>query len=109
MGILCIGLSRGFEGFLNLPSRIDGEIFIGLLYLGVVASAGMFFLQAFAQRHVSAEKAAVIYAMEPVFAALFSWLWLTELLTMRAALGAAIVVFAVVLSELKPASYPPPT
>ena len=109
MGCLWMVWSSGVEGILTLPSRIDGEIFIGLLYLGVVASAGMFFLQAFAQRHVSAEKAAVIYAMEPVFAALFGWLWLSEVLTMRAALGAAIVVFAVVLSELKPASYPPPT
>jgi drug/metabolite transporter (DMT)-like permease len=109
MGCLWMVWSSGIEGIRTLPSRVDGEIFVGLLYLGVVASAGMFFLQAFAQRHVSAEKAAVIYAMEPVFAALFSWLWLSEVLTMRAALGAAIVVFAVVLSELKPASYPPPT
>jgi drug/metabolite transporter (DMT)-like permease len=101
--------SSGVEGMLTLPSRVDGEIFVGLLYLGIVASAGMFFLQALAQRHVSADKAAVIYAMEPVFAALFGWLWLSEILTLRAALGAAIVVFAVVLSELKPASCPPPT
>ena len=63
-------------------------------------------LQAVAQRHVSAEKAAVIYAMEPVFAALFGWLWLSEMLTQRAAVGALIVVFAVVLSELKPAPKP---
>ena len=109
MGCLWMVWSSGIEGIRTLPSRVDGEIFVGLLYLGVVASAGMFFLQALAQRHVSAEKAAVIYAMEPVFAALFSWLWLSEVLTMRAALGAAIVVFAVVLSELKPATYPPPT
>jgi drug/metabolite transporter (DMT)-like permease len=66
----------------------------------------MFFLQAVAQRHVSAEKAAVIYAMEPVFAALFGWLWLSEMLTQRAAVGALIVVSAVVLSELKPAPKP---
>jgi drug/metabolite transporter (DMT)-like permease len=44
--------------------------------------------------------------MEPVFAALFAWLWLSELLTLRAALGAVIVVVAVVLSETQPASSP---
>jgi drug/metabolite transporter (DMT)-like permease len=44
--------------------------------------------------------------MEPVFAALFGWLWLSEMLTQRAAVGALIVVFAVVLSELKPAPKP---
>ena len=62
----------------------------------------MLFLQALAQRHVSADKAALIYAMEPVFAALFAWVWLHEGLSLRAALGAAVVVFAVVFSEWKP-------
>lgn len=74
-----------------------------VLYLGLVASAGMLFLQAVAQRHVSADKAAIIYAMEPVFAALFGWLWLAEILTLQAAIGGALVVLAVILSELKPA------
>jgi drug/metabolite transporter (DMT)-like permease len=102
LGSLWMLADSGTAGVLSLPQRLEPRTVGGLLYLGVVASAGMFFLQAIAQRHVSAEKAAVIYAMEPVFAALFGWLWLSELLTVRAALGALIVVFAVVLSEMKP-------
>jgi drug/metabolite transporter (DMT)-like permease len=74
----------------------------GMLYLGAVATAGMLVLQALAQRKVSADKAAVIYATEPVFAALFAWLWLGEMLSGRAALGGAMVVGAVILSELTP-------
>ncbi len=70
-----------------------------LLYLGIIASAGMLFLQAVGQRHVSAEKAAVIYAMEPVFAALFGWLWLHEVLGLRGFMGGAMVVLAVILGE----------
>lgn len=70
-----------------------------LLYLGVVASAGMLFLQAVGQRHVSAERAAVIYAMEPVFASLFAWLWLRETLGARGLVGGALVVAAVILGE----------
>lgn len=70
-----------------------------LIYLGVVASAGMLFLQAVGQRHVSAEKAAVIYAMEPVFAALFAWLWLHETLGTRGLIGGALVALAVILGE----------
>ncbi|MGB9428826.1 MAG: DMT family transporter [Gammaproteobacteria bacterium] len=70
-----------------------------LLYLGVVASAGMLFLQAVGQRHVSAEKAAVIYVMEPVFATLFGWLWLHETLGLRGFVGGAMVVLAVILGE----------
>jgi drug/metabolite transporter (DMT)-like permease len=61
----------------------------------------MLFLQAMAQRHVTANKAALVYAMEPVFAALFAWMWIAESLTLVAAVGAALVVAAVVASEWK--------
>lgn len=89
----------GTDKLQTLPSRLDGAVWAGLAYLGVVATAGMLFLQAMAQRHVSADKAALVYAMEPVFAALFAWLWLAEMLGWKAAIGAAMVVCAVVLSE----------
>ena len=89
------------EALTTLYARSAGQL-PQLLYLGVIATAGMLFLQAVAQRNVPADKAAVIYAMEPVFAALFGWLWLNEVLTTRAAMGGALVVGAVILSELKP-------
>lgn len=91
--------SVGTDRLQTLPQRLNAEIFWGLCYLGIVATAGMLFVQAIAQRHVSADKAAVIYAMEPVFAALFAWAWLSEILSARAAVGGAIVVGAVLLSE----------
>ena len=96
--------AQGTDKLSTLAGRVSSEIFWGLAYLGLVATAGMLFLQALAQRHVSADKAALIYAMEPVFAALFAWVWLHEGLSLRAAIGAAVVVFAVVFSEWKPKS-----
>jgi drug/metabolite transporter (DMT)-like permease len=78
--------------------------FPALLYLGAGATAGTLFLQAVAQRNVAADKAAVVYAMEPVFAALFAWLWLNELLGWRGAVGGALIVAAIVVSETRPAS-----
>ncbi len=107
MGSVWMFATGGWERVHTLPQRLDPELLAGLLYLGVVASAAMFFLQAVAQRYVNANQSAVIYAMEPVFAALFAWVWLSETMTQRAVLGAVIVVGAVVLSELKPAPPPP--
>jgi drug/metabolite transporter (DMT)-like permease len=95
--------AMGTDKLQTLGNRLNAEILWGLAYLGIVATAGMLFLQARAQRHVSADKAALIYAMEPVFAALFAWFWLSEGLTLRAALGGAVVVFAIVFSEWKSA------
>ena len=93
--------SLGSDRLHTLPGRVNREIFAGLCYLGIVATSGMLFLQAVAQRHVSASKAALVYAMEPVFAALFAWVMLGEGLGWRAAIGGALVVAAVVFSELR--------
>jgi drug/metabolite transporter (DMT)-like permease len=104
LGLLWMLLDTPSARLQTLPARLNPEILAGLVYLGVVASALMLWLQAWAQREVVAEQAAIIYAMEPVFAALFGWLWLAETLTLRAACGAAVVLAALLLSEYKAAS-----
>lgn len=102
LGVLWMLLqSHGTDVIATLPARAMPHV-MTLLYLGVVATAGMLFLQAVGQRRVSADKAAVIYAMEPVFAALFGWLWLGELLGWRGTIGGAIVIGALILSEWRP-------
>lgn len=98
-GVWMLLVSIGTDSLATLPDRVDWPVLAGLAYLGVIATAGMLFLQAIAQRHVSADKAALVYAMEPVFAAVFAWLWLNEVLTLQASIGAAMVVLAVVMSE----------
>lgn len=70
-----------------------------LVFLGVIASAGTLFLQALAQQKISAGKAAVIYALEPVFASAFGWWWLSETMSLRACAGGVIVVCAVIIGE----------
>lgn len=119
MGLVWMLLDSGPARVLSLPEVISLEVLLGLLFLGALASAATFFLQALAQTHVSAEQAAIIYAMEPVFAALFGWIYLAEVMTPMAQLGALVVVFAVVLSQRPGAvqtggtvdmlnAYPPP-
>lgn len=83
----------------TLAARLNTEVVLSLVYLGAIATAGVLFLQALAQRHVSADKAAVVYAMEPVFAALFAWWWIGESLSPSAAVGGLVIVAAVLLSE----------
>jgi drug/metabolite transporter (DMT)-like permease len=119
MGMVWMLLDSGPARVLSLPEVINLEVLLGLLFLGALASAATFFLQALAQTHVSAEQAAIIYAMEPVFAALFAWFYLAEVMTPMAQAGALVVIFAVVLSQ-RPVSvqadgsgepsnaYPPP-
>jgi drug/metabolite transporter (DMT)-like permease len=106
-GVILMGLNAwGTDQWATLPARLNFSVMAGLAFLGVVATAGMLFLQARAQRFVSADKAALVYSMEPVFAALFAWAWLSEALSLQSALGGAMVVGAVILSELRAARTP---
>ncbi|MBI3284018.1 MAG: DMT family transporter [Burkholderiales bacterium] len=101
-GTVLLALEGGAQ-LASLPARLQPAL-PAILYLGVIATAAMLFLQAIGQQRISAAKAALIFALEPAFAALFAWIWLGELLSQRAAMGGALVVLAVVLSEWKFAS-----
>lgn len=68
-----------------------GEFF----FLGAVTTAGANWIQTTAQRHVSAERASLIYAMDPVYGAVFSYFWLGETLPGGAGwVGAALIATA---------------
>jgi drug/metabolite transporter (DMT)-like permease len=86
--------------------RLDGAAWANIVavwptivYLGVVATALATFIQAFAQRSVSAVQTAIVYALEPVFAAVFAYFWLHETLGWRGFVGAGLVLLAMILSQ----------
>ncbi len=71
-----------------------------LLYLGLIATAFTTWTQVTAQRHLSATEAAILYSLEPVFAAIFSFWWLSERLSLREGMGATLVLAAMIWSQL---------
>lgn len=70
-----------------------------LLYLGLVVTATTIGLQVVVQRWVPAHETALIYASEPVFAAVFSFWLLGERLGTRGMVGGGLVLAAMVLSQ----------
>lgn len=72
-----------------------------LLYLAIFATALVLWLQALAQRVVPAYAAALIFALEPVFAALFAYFLLGETLSPQGWLGGALVVLAMIIGEFR--------
>lgn len=69
------------------------------LYLGVLCTAAIISLQAWAQARTSANEAAVIYAFEPGAAACFGFVWLGEVMTGRGWLGAALLISGMIVSQ----------
>lgn len=71
-----------------------------ILYLGLAATALTTWLQTIGQRSVSAPQAAVLYTMEPVWAAMFGWFVLRERLGLLGWIGAALILAAAILTQV---------
>lgn len=90
----------GVSGLQQLPALKNYWFVIG--YLGLMATALTTWTQAIGQRHLTATEAAIIYILEPVFAAIFAFWLLQEKITGQTALGAGLILIAMVLSQLGP-------
>ncbi len=77
------------------------EAWLIVAYLGLAATGLVYFIQTVAQRFTSPVHTALIFTMEPVFAAFFAWLWLGELITGQALLGAALILAGMLAAELR--------
>ncbi len=83
--------------------------FLAIVYLAAVATALVALLQTYAQRVVSAHAAALIFVLEPVFAAVFAFALLGERLGVLGWVGGAMVVAGMLMSELRPRRRPIPS
>jgi len=81
------------------PSR---GLWLALLVSSLLSTALAFTIQAWAQQVTSATRAALIFALEPVFAWLFSFLFMGERLPAQAVWGAVLILVGIVVAELKP-------
>jgi len=77
----------------NLSQTISSHPF-NLIYLGGVTTALANYIQTVAQRGVTAERASIIYALDPVYGAIFANLLLGEQLSSIGLVGAGLITFA---------------
>ena len=86
-----------FEGgALLLPPRAVPAV----LYLGLAATAFVFGAQSWAQRHTTPTHTALIFSLEPVFAALFAMAFAGEALATREWIGGALILLGMLVAEL---------
>jgi drug/metabolite transporter (DMT)-like permease len=71
-----------------------------LIYLAVIATALVIALQTWALARTSPVKAAVLFATEPIFAALFAVAFFGEGMTPREVIGGAVILLGVIVTEL---------
>ena len=70
-------------------------------YMAVVVTFIAALAQTWAQKRVHSTHAAIVYALEPVIAAIFAYLILSETLGWRRGVGAALILSGVMISRLR--------
>ena len=81
---------------LDLPALTWGAIG----FTGAVATSFVFTLQVYVQRFTTPTRTALLFSLEPVFAALFGWWLAAELLGPRELLGCTLILAGMVMAEL---------
>jgi drug/metabolite transporter (DMT)-like permease len=76
------------------------ELVLGITVCAVFATAIAFTVQTWAQQYTSSAHTAIIFTLEPVFAAITSYLVIGERLSGRALAGAVLVLGGILLAEL---------
>lgn len=71
-----------------------------IVYSALVNSALGYTLQIISQKHVPASLASLIFSMESVFALFFGWLILHQTLSTKELIGCALVLVAIIVSQL---------
>ena len=69
-----------------------------LVFTGLIATAAALLWQMRAQRHMSSARASLLLCLEPVFAAVTSWLYWGETFTLSQAAGAVTILVAMMLA-----------
>lgn len=67
----------------------------------MVFSAFGFVLQPVAQKYTTPERTGILFSLEPVFSAIFGFLFLDEVLKIQGYFGAILVLSGVIVSGIK--------
>ena len=96
----------GMAGLAEHAQALNAQQWLAMTYLGLVASALVIVLQAWGQQRVDAMRSAIVFGLEPVFAALTAWWLIDERMGMVALAGAALIVAALIFSQWTPPARP---
>jgi drug/metabolite transporter (DMT)-like permease len=75
-------------------------LILAVVTTGIFATAVAFSVQVWAQQYTSANHAAIIFTLEPVFAGLTSFFFYHERLSARSLVGAALILGGILIAEL---------
>ena len=94
-------LALGLETW---PGEITRQVWVALLVTAIPATSLAYLVQNSVQQYTSPTHTAIIFTMEPVFAALAAFYLAGEILTAQQLAGCALILTGMLVAELKSAA-----
>jgi len=88
------------SGIEEIRMKFTNNLFVGLLYTSIFATLITIVMQTKYQKLISPTKAGIIFTLEPVFAAIFTFFLLHEEITNLGYMGAGVIFVGLIISEL---------
>jgi drug/metabolite transporter (DMT)-like permease len=90
----------------NMEVLLSKDVMIAIIITSVFATAMAFFIQTNFQKYTTATRVALIFAMEPVFAAITGYFWANERLSYSALVGCVLILAGMIFAELPTNKFP---
>ncbi|MCJ7647259.1 MAG: DMT family transporter [Candidatus Lokiarchaeota archaeon] len=100
LSILCLGSSFLLSENWSISSNTI-DFWLVMLYMGLIVTTVTFLFQNYGQQYLTPAKTAIIFTLEPVFAAFFGFLFGNELLSVFGLIGATIIFIALLITVIK--------
>jgi len=85
---------------LNVHILFSKNVLTALIITSILATAVAFFVQTNFQKYTTATRVALIFAMEPVFAAITGYFWAGERLSVSALMGCILIFAGMIFAEV---------
>ena len=99
VSILALFASIFFDPYV-LPKNFSPNLILALVTTVIFATVYALFVQTYMQQFTTPAKAAIIFTMEPVSAAIFSYYYAGETLNILQIAGGALMISAMLISEI---------
>ncbi|HEK9099995.1 EamA family transporter [Bacillus pfraonensis] len=85
----------------NPVGNLNATIILGILYLGIISTAGAFFLWNKGLELMDASIGSLFFFFQPIVGSLLGWLLLNETLNRNFFIGGVLIIFSVVITTLE--------
>jgi drug/metabolite transporter (DMT)-like permease len=100
LSIISSFIFEDFQQMFTLSVILSPSVLLALTITSVFATAIAFFAQTRFQKNTTPTRVALIFAMEPVFAAITGYFWANERLSYGAIIGCLFIFLGMVFAEL---------